>query len=187
MGLERIVSVMQEAPTNFETDLFMPLIHKVEELSGKEYKTAGDLQQSFKVIADHIRAVTFAIADGALPSNEGRGYVLRRLIRRAIMHGRKLDINEPFLTELVPVVGEIISDFYPNVLTQESFIIQVIQKEENRFHETLSEGLDHLVEVFEQLTDKRRACHRERCLLLYDTLASCRVNWKSMQRTRFFC
>ena len=170
MGLERIVSVMQEAPTNFETDLFMPLIHKVEELSGKEYKTAGDLQQSFKVIADHIRAVTFAIADGALPSNEGRGYVLRRLIRRAIMHGRKLDINEPFLTELVPVVGEIMGDFYPNVLTQESFIIQVIQKEENRFHETLSEGLDHLVEVFEQLTDKKEELVTGKdAFLLYDT------------------
>ena len=170
MGLERIVSVMQEAPTNFETDLFMPLIHKVEELSGKEYKTAGDLQQSFKVIADHIRAVTFAIADGALPSNEGRGYVLRRLIRRAIMHGRKLDINEPFLTELVPVVGEIMGDFYPNVLTQESFIIQVIQKEENRFHETLSEGLDHLVEVFEQLTNKKEELVTGKdAFLLYDT------------------
>ena len=170
MGLERIVSVIQEAPTNFETDLFMPLIHKVEEISDIEYETAGELKQSFKVIADHIRAVTFAIADGALPSNEGRGYVLRRLIRRAIMHGRKLGINKPFLTELVPVVGEIMGDFYPNIITQENFVIKVIQKEENRFHETLSEGLDHLVEVFKQLTNKGEVLVTGKdAFLLYDT------------------
>src|SRR5699024_6727610 len=97
-------------------------------------------------------------------------YVLRRLIRRAIMHGRKLDINATFLTELVPVVSEIMGDFYPNVLTQESFIIQVIQKEENRFNETLSEGLDHLVEVFEQLTDKKEELVTGKdAFLLYDT------------------
>src|SRR5699024_11959371 len=131
-GLERIVSVLQETPTNFETDLFMPLIEKVEEISGIEYETAGELKQSFKVISDHVRAVTFAIADGALPSNEGRGYVLRRLIRRSIMHGRKLGINKPFLTKLVPVDGEIMAYFYPNLVTQESFVIQVIQKQENR-------------------------------------------------------
>lgn len=170
MGLERIVSVIQETPTNFETDLFMPLIHKAEEISGKDYETADNLKQSFKVIADHIRAVTFAIADGALPSNEGRGYVLRRLIRRAVMHGRKLGINKPFLTELVPVVGKIMGDFYPNLVTQESFVIQVIQKEENRFHETLSEGLDHLVEVFDQLTDKGEVLVTGKdAFLLYDT------------------
>ncbi|SHF19816.1 alanyl-tRNA synthetase [Atopostipes suicloacalis DSM 15692] len=170
MGLERIVSVIQDTPTNFETDLFMPLIRKVEEISGVEYETAGELKQSFKVIADHIRAVTFAIADGALPSNEGRGYVLRRLIRRAVMHGRKLEINKPFLTELVPVVGEIMGDFYPNVITQEAFVIQVIQQEENRFHETLTEGLEHLVEVFEQLTNKGEVqVTGKDAFLLYDT------------------
>ena len=170
MGLERIVSVIQETPTNFETDLFMPLIEKIEEISGIEYETAGDLKQSFKVIADHIRAVSFAIADGALPSNEGRGYVLRRLIRRSIMHGRKLEINKPFLTELVPVVGEMMGDFYTNIITQEGFIEQVITQEEARFHETLTEGLEHLVKVFKELTDKGEVqVTGKDAFLLYDT------------------
>jgi alanyl-tRNA synthetase len=170
MGLERIVSVLQETPTNFETDLFMPLIEKVEEISGIEYETAGELKQSFKVIADHVRAVTFAIADGALPSNEGRGYVLRRLIRRSIMHGRKLGINKPFLTKLVPVVSEMMGDFYSNLVTQEDFVIQVIKQEEDRFHETLTEGLEHLVDVFEQLTNKGEAqVTGKDAFLLYDT------------------
>ncbi len=154
MGLERIVSVIQETPTNFETDLFLPLIEKTAEISGVAYETAGELKQSFKVISDHIRAVTFAIADGALPSNEGRGYVLRRLIRRSVMHGRKLGIEGTFLTKLVPLVGEMMGDFYPNVLEQNDFVIKVITQEENRFHETITEGLDHLVNVFNELSDK---------------------------------
>ena len=170
MGLERIVSVLQETPTNFETDLFMPLIEKVEEISGIEYETAGELKQSFKVISDHVRAVTFAIADGALPSNEGRGYVLRRLIRRSIMHGRKLGINKPFLTKLVSVVSEMMGDFYSNLVTQEDFVIQVIKQEEDRFHETLTEGLEHLVDVFEQLTNKGEVqVTGKDAFLLYDT------------------
>lgn len=170
MGLERIVSILQETPTNFETDLFMPLIEKIEEISGIKYETADELKQSFKVIADHIRAVTFAIADGALPSNEGRGYVLRRLIRRSIMHGRKLGINKPFLTELVPVVSDIMGGFYSNLVTQEDFVIQVIKQEENRFHETLTEGLEHLVDVFDQLTNKGEVqVTGKDAFLLYDT------------------
>lgn len=170
MGLERIVSVIQETPTNFETDLFMPLIEKVEEISGKEYDTAEELKQSFKVIADHVRAVTFAIADGALPSNEGRGYVLRRLIRRSVMHGRKLDIQETFLTKLVPLVGEMMGDFYPNVVEQSEFVIKVIKQEEERFHETLTEGLDHLVSVFDVLTEKgEKVVAGKDAFTLYDT------------------
>lgn len=170
MGLERIVSVIQETPTNFETDLFMPLIEKVEEISGKNYDTAEELKQSFKVIADHVRAVTFAIADGALPSNEGRGYVLRRLIRRSVMHGRKLDIQETFLTKLVPLVGEMMGDFYPNVVEQSEFVIKVIKQEEERFHETLTEGLDHLVSVFDVLTEKgEKVVAGKDAFTLYDT------------------
>ena len=170
MGLERIVSVIQETPTNFETDLFMPIIEKIEEVSGLDYEATPELKQSFKVIADHVRAVTFAIADGALPSNEGRGYVLRRLIRRSVMHGRKLEINEPFLTKLVPVVGEIMGGFYPNVVEQQDFVIRVIKQEEERFHETLSEGLEHLVKVFEQLTEaKETKVSGKDSFLLYDT------------------
>ena len=170
MGLERIVSVIQETPTNFETDLFMPLIEKVEEISGKNYDTTEELKQSFKVIADHVRAVTFAIADGALPSNEGRGYVLRRLIRRSVMHGRKLDIQETFLTKLVPLVGEMMGDFYPNVVEQSEFVIKVIKQEEERFHETLTEGLDHLVSVFDVLTEKgEKVVAGKDAFTLYDT------------------
>lgn len=170
MGLERIVSIIQDAPTNFETDLFLPIIDKIEEISGIKYETAGDQQQSFKVIADHIRAVSFAIADGALPSNEGRGYVLRRLIRRSIMHGRKININQPFLTRLVPVIGEIMGDFYPNVIEQQDFIIKVLEQEEKRFHETLTEGLDHLVDIFKHLTDRDELkITGADAFLLYDT------------------
>lgn len=170
MGLERIVSIIQDAPTNFETDLFLPIIHKIEEISGIDYEKAGAKKQSFKVIADHIRSVTFAIADGALPSNEGRGYVLRRLIRRSIMHARRLDIKEPFLSKLVPVVAEIMGDFYPNLIAAEDFVIKVIKKEEERFHETLTEGLEHLIEIFALLKQKDiLKVSGKDAFLLYDT------------------
>lgn len=144
MGLERMVSIIQDAPTNFETDLFMPIIRQTEALSGKKYGEDPQRDVSFKVIADHIRALSFAIGDGALPSNEGRGYVLRRLLRRAVMHGKKLGINEAFLYKLVPVVGEIMVSYYPEVLQQKEFIEKVIRTEEERFHETINEGLDIL-------------------------------------------
>lgn len=147
MGLERMVSIIQDAPTNFETDLFMPIIHKVEELSGKTYGKDKATDVSFKVIADHIRSLAFAIGDGALPSNEGRGYVLRRLLRRAVMHGKKLGINEAFLYKLVPVVGEIMVSYYPEVLEQKEFIEKVVRSEEERFHETINEGLAMLDQV----------------------------------------
>lgn len=101
MGLERMVSIIQNAPTNFETDLFMPIIEAVQELSGNfAYGESKATDISFKVIADHIRALSFAIGDGALPSNEGRGYVLRRLLRRAVMHGKKLGIDSAFYINL---------------------------------------------------------------------------------------
>lgn len=151
MGLERMLSVIQDVPTNFETDLFMPIINKVEEISGSTYEKGSDKQVSFKVIADHVRAISFAIGDGALPSNEGRGYVLRRLLRRAIMHGRKLGIEKPFLTELVPVVGEIMHEHYPEILEKKPFITKVILNEEERFHETLAEGLSRLNEITDQM------------------------------------
>ena len=144
MGLERMVSIIQNAPTNFETDLFLPIIHAVEAMSHKTYGTNKQDDVSFKVIADHIRALSFAIGDGALPSNEGRGYVLRRLLRRAVMHGKKLGINEAFLYKLVPVVGKIMESYYPEVLAGKDFIEKVIQNEEKRFHETINEGLSIL-------------------------------------------
>src|SRR5699024_525698 len=107
MGLERLVSVFQHAKTNFETDLFMPLIKKTADFSnGYEYGKDATADVSFKVIADHIRAITFAIGDGALPTNDGRGYVIRRLIRRAVMHGRKLGIEDAFLYKLMPELSK---------------------------------------------------------------------------------
>ncbi|EHG5985067.1 alanine--tRNA ligase [Enterococcus faecalis] len=156
MGLERVVSIIQDASTNFETDLFMPIIHAVEALgTNVKYGDAPQTDVSFKVIADHIRALSFAIGDGALPSNEGRGYVLRRLLRRAVMHGKKLGINEAFLYKLVPVVGEIMVSYYPEVLQQKDFIEKVVRTEEERFHETINEGLSMLNEVIKEVKDAK--------------------------------
>ncbi|MDV7714594.1 alanine--tRNA ligase [Oenococcus oeni] len=150
MGLERVVSIFENAPTNFETDLFLPIIRKVEQLSGKRYGKIKDEDVSFKVIADHIRAVTFAISDGALPGNTGRGYVIRRLLRRAVMHGRKLGIEKPFLTQLVPIVGKIMEAYYPEILENEDKIIPVIQSEEERFNKTLTAGLNLLDDLIKK-------------------------------------
>lgn len=145
MGLERVVSVIQDAPTNFETDLFMPIIKQTEKLSdGKQYNKVAEDDVAFKIIADHVRAVSFAIADGALPSNSGRGYVLRRLIRRADLNGKRLGIKGAFLYKLVSVVGEIMKSHYPEVVDQQAFVEKVIKNEEDRFQETLSSGLNLL-------------------------------------------
>lgn len=151
MGLERVVSVIQGAPTNFETDLFKPIIEKIETLTTKKYGDDKLTDTSFKVIADHTRAVTFAIGDGALPSNEGRGYILRRLIRRSVMHGQKLGIKTTFLKNLVDIIGHIMGEFYPEVVSKKDFIEKVIQAEEEKFHETLHGGESLLQEVFNQM------------------------------------
>ncbi|MCA9765359.1 MAG: alanine--tRNA ligase [Carnobacterium sp.] len=152
MGLERVVSILQDAPTNFETDLFMPIIREIEKLSqNKHYSESKQDDISFKVIADHLRAVSFAIGDGALPSNEGRGYVLRRLLRRSVMHGKKLGIDEAFMFKLVSIVGNIMDAFYPEILEQKSFIEKVIKNEEERFHETINDGLAILNQLISEL------------------------------------
>ncbi|GAB4073353.1 alanine--tRNA ligase [Barrientosiimonas marina] len=154
MGLERIVSVIQDVPTNFETDLFMPLIRKTETISGKTYGNNERDDTAFKVIADHIRTVTFAISDKALPSNEGRGYVLRRLLRRSVRFAKQMGIDEPFMYKLVPTVGSIMQDFYPDVLNDSSHVANVIKAEEERFHETLQDGLDILNAIIEKEQQK---------------------------------
>ncbi|EFG55386.1 alanine--tRNA ligase [Lactobacillus amylolyticus] len=148
MGLERVLSILQGAPTNFETDLFLPIIHATEEMTpGKKYGVNKADTTAFKIIADHVRAVSFAIADGALPSNNGRGYVLRRLIRRADLNGQRLGIKGAFLYKLVPVVGKIMQSHYPEVMDQRGFIENVIQNEEERFQATLDSGLTLLDEL----------------------------------------
>ncbi|MEN2446029.1 alanine--tRNA ligase [Bacillus aerius] len=153
MGLERMVSVIQNVQTNFDTDLFMPIIRAVETISGESYGESKEKDTAFKVIADHIRTVAFAVSDGALPSNEGRGYVLRRLLRRAVRYAKTIHIHRPFMYDLVPVVAEIMKDFYPDVQAKEEFIAKVIKNEEERFHETLNEGLAILSEVIKKERD----------------------------------
>ncbi|HEL9630560.1 TPA: alanine--tRNA ligase [Streptococcus suis] len=149
-GLERLAAIFQGAKTNFETDLFLPIIREVEKISGKTYDQDGD-NMSFKVIADHIRALSFAIGDGALPGNEGRGYVLRRLLRRAVMHGRRLGITEPFLYKLVETVGNIMESYYPEVLEKRDFIEKIVKREEETFARTIDAGSGHLEEVLAEL------------------------------------
>lgn len=156
MGLERVVSVFQHAKTNFETDLFMPIIDETAKMSKGDVHYGDDAEKdiSFKVIADHARAVTFAIGDGALPSNEGRGYVIRRLIRRAVMHGQKLGVEGAFLYKLVPIVGKIMESAYPEVLEQSEYIQKVIRNEEDRFNETLKDGVGLLADLISETKAK---------------------------------
>lgn len=168
-GLERLVAVMQGAKTNFETDLFMPIIREVETLSGKTYDQDGD-NMSFKVIADHIRALSFAIGDGALPGNEGRGYVLRRLLRRAVMHGRRLGINQTFLYKLVMVVGQIMESYYPEILEKKDFIEKIVKREEETFARTIDAGSGHLDQFLAQLKEEGKDTLEGKDIFkLYDT------------------
>lgn len=149
-GLERLVSIFQGAKTNFETDLFLPIIRQVEVLSSKTYDPDGDTL-SFKVIADHIRSLVFAIGDGALPGNEGRGYVLRRLLRRAVMHGRRLGITDTFLHQLVGTVGQIMESYYPEILEKKDLIEKIVKREEKTFARTIEAGSSHLDQLLEEL------------------------------------
>ena len=161
-GLERFVVVIQGKDTVYETDLFWPMIEKTESICGKEYDTN---MRAFRVIADHIRTITFALADGEMFSNEGRGYVLRRLLRRAERYGRVLGINHPFLYELVDVVSEIMKSYYPYLLGKKEFIAKMIKAEEEKFLKTLENGENMLLKAIEgkdQLDGKDM-------FLLYDT------------------
>ncbi|CAM3972150.1 alanine--tRNA ligase [Alkalicoccus chagannorensis] len=170
MGLERMVSVIQDAPTNFDTDLFMPIIRETASVSGRDYGSSDELDTAFKVIADHVRTVTFAVGDGALPSNEGRGYVLRRLLRRAVRYAKVLGIEEPFMYRLVPIVGGVMEEFYPEVKEKQDFIQKVMKNEEERFHETLHDGLTMLQKVIARASrDGRRLVSGEDVFKLYDT------------------
>ncbi|KRM03484.1 Alanyl-tRNA synthetase [Limosilactobacillus gastricus DSM 16045] len=171
MGLERVVSIFENAPTNFETDLFLPIIKQTETFSGeKQYGQDKTDDIQFKIIADHIRAITFAINDGALPSNVGRGYVIRRLIRRAVVAGKKLNIDEPFLAQLVPTVGEIMKDYYPDVLKNAEYVASVVKSEEDRFSSTLNGGLNLLNDVIAKAkADQTNSIDGKTAFKLYDT------------------
>lgn len=169
MGLERMASLAQNVRTNYETDLFMPIICEVETLSGKKYLEKDAYDVAFKVISDHIRTIAFAIADGALPANEGRGYVLRRLLRRAVRFSQSLDINEPFMYQLVDIVADIMEPYYPNVKEKSDFIKRVIKSEEERFHETLEEGLAILNNLVAQAKEQSNEISGKDAFKLYDT------------------
>jgi len=169
MGLERMVCIIQGGKTNFDTDLFLPIIREIERISGKTYDPDGD-NMSFKVIADHIRALSFAIGDGALPGNEGRGYVLRRLLRRAVMHGKKLGIEGKFLAQFVPVVGKIMESYYPEVLEKQEFIMQIIDREEEAFGRTIDGGSKLLDELLAKLKEEGKTMLEGQDIFrLYDT------------------
>lgn len=169
MGLERMASIAQNVRTNYETDLFIPIIEEVEQISGKKYQQDATQDVAFKVIADHIRTIAFAIGDGALPANEGRGYVLRRLLRRAVRFSQSLDINKPFMYELVDTVADIMEPYYPEVKQKADFIKRVIKSEEERFHETLEEGLAILNQFIKTAKNGDKMIKGEDAFKLYDT------------------
>jgi len=150
MGLERMAAVLQGRRSNFETDLFMPLIEAVAELGRREYPAGDEGDVSVRVIADHVRAVSFLIGDGVTPANVGRGYVLRRLIRRAYRRGNLLGIDRPFLFELVGRVADIMKDAYPELLTSIHYISKVCLSEEERFASTLSSGMRYFDQVLNE-------------------------------------
>ena len=163
-GLERIVSVLQGKTSNYETDLFTPIIVKTEELTGKACK---DNPIPFQVIADHIRMLSFSIADGALPSNEGRGYVLRRILRRAARFGRMLDQHEPFMYGLVETVCAGMGKAFPELIDKQKHIKKVIYAEETSFNETLDRGILHFDKLLKKL--KGETIPGEEAFKLYDT------------------
>ncbi|AGR42489.1 alanine--tRNA ligase [Spiroplasma diminutum] len=157
-GFERLVSIFQDAPTNFETDIFFPTIQEVEKLCNSNFKYSIDnyynenkeqtkVNTAFKVIADHVRAVVFAISDGVFPGNKDRGYIIRRLIRRSSVYGRKLGIQEAFLYKLVDKVIEAMRDFYPYLIEKSESVKEIIKQEEIRFLKTLSKGFEHLENI----------------------------------------
>ena len=161
-GLERFASVIQGAKTNFETDLFMPIINEISKVANVPYEG----QKAFKVIADHIRTVTMAISDGAMLSNEGRGYVLRRLLRRAVKYGKQLKIDKPFLVSLIDTAASILLPFYPYIEDKLPIVKKIVETEENKFLETLLSGekkLSEIISISEKIISGKDA------FLLYDT------------------
>lgn len=163
MGVERMACIIQDAETNYETDLFMPIIEKIESICGIKYEG----QKEFKIIADHIRSLTFALADGATFENYGRGYVLRRILRRSVMMSRKLNINRSFMTELVDVVMNNYANIYPNILAEKATVKELITKEEELFQKTLISGEKRLEELFNN--NETKEIDGGEAFKLYDT------------------
>jgi alanyl-tRNA synthetase len=170
MGFERIVMVMAGKDTVYDNDLFAPLLNKVSELTGKKYGINPDDDNAMRVVADHGRALAFLIADGVIPDNEGRGYVLRRLLRRAALFGRRLGLDKPFLSEIAGAAITKMSHIYPELKQRQDFITRVIELEETRFEETLNKGLEVLNDIMsENETDKAGEIDGSDAFRLYDT------------------
>lgn len=169
MGFERITSILQGVDSNYNTDLFIPLLDTISDMTGIDY--AEDINGlPHRVIADHIRCLTFTIGDGVMPSNDGRGYVIRRILRRAVLYGKKLGMNEPFIYRLVDKVSDLMGNVFPDVLPRKEFITRTIQAEENRFHQTLARGLEILEQSIDTLKDDGKTeLDGERAFELYDT------------------
>jgi len=167
MGFERITSIIQKAKTNYDTDIFLPILDKVAELSGTPYQQ-GPEGTPHRVIADHIRMITFSIADGALPSNVGRGYVIRRILRRAARFGRMIGLNEPFLYQLLETLSSLYGEIFPELPAQLDFIRQVIRSEESSFKKNLDRG----ILLFDEITsgkEKGYTIPGKDAFQLYDT------------------
>ncbi len=168
-GFERIVAVLQNQKSNYDTDIFMPLIHFIGKTAGQDYATSTE-QVAFRVIADHVRMLTFSITDGGLPSNEGRGYVMRRILRRAARYGRKLGLQKPFIYKLVPKVVELMGSAYPELVERVDHVTAVIRKEEEHFNRTLDRGLEIFDSIKEELqTNKQTRIPGKQVFKLYDT------------------
>ncbi len=171
-GLERVVAVLQGKRSNYDTDLFMPIMTALGKLCGKEYtsKLGDDKDNAFRVIADHVRMLTFSITDGALPSNAGRGYILRRLLRRAARFGLILDMKEPFVYKLVPTVVEMMGDMFPELETRKEHVMTVIKAEEDSFVRTLDRGMVIFANDVEELKAAgKNELPGDKAFRLYDT------------------
>ena len=164
-GFERLVAILQGKTSNYETDLFMPIMHHIEKIAQVKFE---DEKHAFRVISDHIRALTFAIADGVLPSNAGRGYVIRRILRRATRFGRIINIHKPFLAELVDTVCEILGDQYPEIIEKKAHIKMAINAEEERFNQTLDMGINKFNDIVEHLGTST-VISGKNAFMLYDT------------------
>ncbi|GJQ32115.1 MAG: alanine--tRNA ligase [Ignavibacteriaceae bacterium] len=155
MGFERLVAVIQGKSSNYDSDVFQPIIKEIEKISGASYSSSHDIVP-IRVIADHIRTLAFAIADGAVPSNEGRGYVLRRILRRAARYGRKINLNNPFLYKLVDTLAEQMGHQFPEIIENKEFVKKIIRSEEESFNKTLDRGIHHFEEITAHLKKERK-------------------------------
>jgi alanyl-tRNA synthetase len=170
MGLERMATIMQGVDTIFEVDTIKSIIDKISELVGTKYGEDKTKDVSLRIITDHTRSVTFMISDGVLPSNEGRGYVLRRLLRRAARHGRLLGMKDVFLNKIVDTVVDNSGDAYPEIKENKDYIKKVVAIEEERFSETIDSGMEILVNYIDEIEkENKKILSGDKVFKLYDT------------------